>query len=39
MTRWDTVLCGYPLVFEQGELGEAHENRIERAGLEPRFAA
>ena len=39
MTRWNAVFRGYPLGFEQGELGEAHENRIEGAGFEPSFAA
>jgi hypothetical protein len=39
MTRRNSVLGGYPLGFEQREFGEAHENRIERAGLKFRFAA
>lgn len=39
MARWDPVLRGDPLGFEQGQLGETHENRIQGAGLEPRFAA
>jgi hypothetical protein len=39
MTRRNTILGGYPLRFEQREFGEAHENRVERAGLKSRFAA
>ncbi len=39
MPRRDTVLGADPLGFEQGELGQAHENRVERAGLQSRFAA
>ena len=39
MTRRNTILGGYPLGFEQREFGEAHENRVERAGLKSRFAA
>jgi hypothetical protein len=39
MTWRNAILRGHPLGFEQGELGEAHENRIERAGLKSRLAA
>ena len=39
MSRRDAVFGGDPLGFEQGEFGEAHENRIERAGFEAGFAA
>ena len=39
MTRRNAILGGYPFGFEQGEFGEAHENRVERAGLKSRFAA
>ena len=39
MTRWNAILGGHPLGFEQREFGETHENRVERAGLESRFAA
>src|SRR5207247_3269643 len=39
MTRRNAVLGGYPLGFEEREFGEAHENRVERAGLKSRFPA
>jgi hypothetical protein len=39
MTRWNAILSSYPLCFEQREFGEAHENRVERAGPKSRFAA
>ena len=39
MTRRNAILGGYALGFEQREFGEAHENRVERAGLKSRFAA
>ena len=39
MTRRNAVLGGYPLGFEKREFGEAHENRVERAGLKSRLAA
>jgi len=39
MSRRNAILGGYPLGFQQREFGEAHENRVERAGLESRFAA
>ena len=39
MTRWNAILGGYPLCFEQREFREAHENRVERARLKSRFAA
>ena len=39
MSRRDAVFGRDPLRFEQGIFGEAHENRIERAGFEAGFAA
>ena len=39
MTRRNAIIGGYALGFEQREFGEAHENRVERAGLKSRFAA
>ena len=39
MTWRNAIFGGYPLGFEQREFGEAHENRVERAGLKPGFAA
>ena len=39
VARRDAVFGGDPLGFEQGKFGEAHENRVERAGLEAGFAA
>jgi hypothetical protein len=39
VARRDAVFSGDPLGFEQGKFREAHENRIERAGLETGFAA
>jgi len=39
MTGWNAILGGYPLCFEQREFGEAHKNRVKRAGLKSRFAA
>ena len=35
----DAVFGGDPLGFEQGVLGQAHEDGIERAGLQAGFAA
>ena len=35
----DAVFGGNPLGFEQGEFGQAHEDRVKRAGFEARFAA
>lgn len=39
MSRRNAILGGYPLGFEKGEFDEAHENRVERAGLKSRLAA
>lgn len=39
MTRRNSILGGYPLGFEKREFGEAHEDRVERAGLKSRMAA
>jgi hypothetical protein len=39
MTGGNAVLSDYPLGFEQREFRETHENRVERAGLQSRFAA
>jgi hypothetical protein len=39
VARRDPILGRYPLGLEQGELGEAHENRIERARFQSSLAA
>lgn len=39
MARGDAVFRRHPLCFEQGVLGEAHENRVESPGLEAGLAA
>jgi len=39
MARRDTVFGGNPLSFQQGKFGEAHEDGIEGAGFQARFAA
>ena len=39
VARRDAVFCGDPLGFEQGVFGQAHEDRVERAGLEAGFTA
>ena len=35
----DAILSRDPLSFEQGKFGEAHEDGIEGAGFQARFAA
>ena len=39
MARRDAVFGRDPLGFQQRKLGEAHEDGIERAGLQARFTA
>jgi hypothetical protein len=39
VARRDTIFGAYPFSFEQGILGQAHENGIKGAGLESRFPA